>query len=462
MGCWFSKNDKVDDVNKTDIQTITDNKNPVSNEIEIPTENTNSSSNSELNETKNITEQKPKSNEASYIVNVKPINKNKQTIKTKESKRPKYETKLEIDISIKFPKQNNYGTSFMNLYDEVPISTKHNEQSKLSNKSGNGKLNESKVELSDSSKDDKTVTSRNNDSLDKQKENSELSNKSFISSENGQENNQTDKNKSNNQSVKGSDNEHKSDTKLDYDSSFEKESDQEKRSNTNSINGSEDNKAKSDLENRSTTESEESIRTEIENASSNQSNVGSNKELESEEENHNNTNSPIIDRLDKVVNEWKSLIESLTSNNKLMSYALGKPRSEFKLVSEVGHYLSGCEDAKSVTEKAWLIYLWITHNIEYDLKSFLKKDNRLWKPKDVLRRGLAVCTGYAELYNTLCEYLEIRCIKISGYSKCAGYKIGQKMTGENHVWNAIALGSDGKLRFIDITLGVGHLSENRE
>jgi hypothetical protein len=105
--------------------------------------------------------------------------------------------------------------------------------------------------------------------------------------------------------------------------------------------------------------------------------------------------------LERKVEEWKSLIESLTSNSKLMNYALAKPRTEFKLVKNVGDYLGNCKEAKSVTEKAWLIYVWITHNIEYDVVCLQNKDYRFCKPQSVLERGLAVCAGYAELYKAL-------------------------------------------------------------
>ena len=164
--------------------------------------------------------------------------------------------------------------------------------------------------------------------------------------------------------------------------------------------------------------------------------------------------------LERQVDEWKSLIERLTSNNKLMSYALGKSRTEFRLVKDVGYYLAGCREAKSVAEKAWLAYVWITNNIEYDVPSFLSGDYRFCSPQSVLERGLAVCSGYAELYKKLCMQLGVECIEIGGYSKGFGYKIGQKSTREDHAWNAIPLGSDGKLRFIESTWGAGYLDRN--
>jgi hypothetical protein len=165
---------------------------------------------------------------------------------------------------------------------------------------------------------------------------------------------------------------------------------------------------------------------------------------------------------DNQVLEWMSSIESLNSNNKLKSYALAKKRNQFKLVSEVGDYLAGCRDAKSITEKAWIIYVWITDNITYDVESLRNGDFRFCDPQSVLERGLAVCAGYAELYKTLCTHLGVQCISISGHSKGYGYKVGSKASGEDHAWNAIALGSDGKLRFIESTWGAGHFNDSNQ
>ena len=167
----------------------------------------------------------------------------------------------------------------------------------------------------------------------------------------------------------------------------------------------------------------------------------------------------IIDRdlsLEEQVIEWKSLIETLTSNSELMSYALAKERTEFKLVKDVGDYLAACREAQNNTEKAWLIYVWITHNIEYDEESFQNGDIRSWQPQDVLSTGLAVCTGYAELYKALCKHLRVKCFTINGYSKGESYKINQKI---DHTWNAIL--SDGKISFIESTWAAGHLDENK-
>ena len=76
------------------------------------------------------------------------------------------------------------------------------------------------------------------------------------------------------------------------------------------------------------------------------------------------------------------------------------------------------------------------------------------KPDDVLRRGTAVCEGYAGLYKELADQLGLQCKKISGHSK--GYSwTGKVPTSSNHAWNAVKVGDFWY--FIDSTWGAGHL-----
>ena len=430
MGCCNSENEKVEAVNETKIEVgssdgklITDKK--LSNEREI-----------------------------SYIINVKPKIKKKNNT-------------------------NRDSKSSMDSNDELPISNEHNE-------ADNRKLNESKVILSDSSKydlsrgkDDKSVTSTSqyDDSFGKQKENSELSNKSFIRSRTEQVSNQSDKSDSKNGPTTVSDDdssikpesepnkEENKPTELEYHSSFAQyehknirvdfvydgyptfvlnkkqesvsiENDESEYDSSNVIVKEHifkrnyvdfDNNSIARTYSEQVFDSEEKIYSD--QSSTHSQNIdfslfqqkydSSNQlerqyidycnQLDNEEIYNQPINSPIIDRdlsLEEQVNEWMSLIERLTSNDKLMSYALAKPRTDFKSVSEVGEYLKACREAKSVIEKAWLVYVWIAHNIAYDLQSY--SNYRFCNAQSVLRRGLAISKGYAELYRALCEHLWIK------------------------------------------------------
>lgn len=53
----------------------------------------------------------------------------------------------------------------------------------------------------------------------------------------------------------------------------------------------------------------------------------------------------------------------------------------------------------------------------------------------------------------------IQCMKLSGYSKGYGYKMGQTFTGDSdHAWNAVYL--DGRWHLLDSTWGSGAVDDS--
>jgi hypothetical protein len=70
----------------------------------------------------------------------------------------------------------------------------------------------------------------------------------------------------------------------------------------------------------------------------------------------------------------------------------------------------------------------------------------------VLKKKKAVCSGYTNLMNQMCELAGIESIGINGYSKGFGYtgKIGPNT---DHAWNAVHIGS--KWYLIDVTWDAG-------
>lgn len=156
----------------------------------------------------------------------------------------------------------------------------------------------------------------------------------------------------------------------------------------------------------------------------------------------------------QTTEEWLNLIERLNSNQSLLAYARARSRANFRRVSELADYLSKCNDARTQVEKAWLVFVWITDNIAYDVDSYRRRSNDKCDSQSVLERGMAVCAGYANLFKDLCDLLKIECVKISGLSKVLGKSNGT----ESHAWNAIVYGNS--YRYVDVTWASGPLTKD--
>ena len=110
----------------------------------------------------------------------------------------------------------------------------------------------------------------------------------------------------------------------------------------------------------------------------------------------------------------------------------------------------------SELEKARVAYTWITHNIKYDTDSFFKGLYPSTRPRNVLRRGYAVCGGYARLYKELVKKMGLQSKIITGYSK--GYRWNGTISSKSyHAWNAVKI--DNFWYFIDSTWGAGNINK---
>ncbi len=125
-------------------------------------------------------------------------------------------------------------------------------------------------------------------------------------------------------------------------------------------------------------------------------------------------------------------------------------------VTELANILG--QSAQTEAEKARIIYSWIGYNISYDVPAYLSGNFSNIKPADVLQYRLAVCSGYANLYQELAHKMGLESVTINGYSKGIGYIVGNS-TEINHGWNAVKI--DGNWYLIDATWGAGHIENNQ-
>uniref|UniRef100_A0A663LVC5 Kyphoscoliosis peptidase n=1 Tax=Athene cunicularia TaxID=194338 RepID=A0A663LVC5_ATHCN len=134
----------------------------------------------------------------------------------------------------------------------------------------------------------------------------------------------------------------------------------------------------------------------------------------------------------------KSMPVDLQQFEKLDAYAL---KVSLELVKAL------LKQARTDLEKVRAIWMWICHHIGR-LRSSAENIRLLFKP-EVSCRTLLFLSSLAG----------IQCMKLSGYSKGYGYKMGQTFTGDSdHAWNAVYL--DGRWHLLDSTWGSGAVDDS--
>ncbi|OCT96581.1 hypothetical protein XELAEV_18008787mg [Xenopus laevis] len=113
------------------------------------------------------------------------------------------------------------------------------------------------------------------------------------------------------------------------------------------------------------------------------------------------------------------------------------------------------EEARNDLEKIRAIWIWLCHNISYDVEGYLGLSQKIYQPEDVLALGKGVCSGYAGLFKEMCRELGIGCREIAGYSRATEYSDRHNFhrTKSNHMWNSVELDNDWYL--LDACWGAG-------
>lgn len=103
-------------------------------------------------------------------------------------------------------------------------------------------------------------------------------------------------------------------------------------------------------------------------------------------------------------------------------------------------------------------FIWITENIAYDVKAFLKEDPIAGQVDYVLEKKRGICGGYAALLKLLCDLFSIECQVVTGYAR-SEKKVVLPYPGlaTNHAWNAVKI--NGEWRLMDPTWAAGFVVE---
>ncbi|XP_066523190.1 LOW QUALITY PROTEIN: kyphoscoliosis peptidase-like [Hoplias malabaricus] len=115
-------------------------------------------------------------------------------------------------------------------------------------------------------------------------------------------------------------------------------------------------------------------------------------------------------------------------------------------------------ETSSDLERLRAIWIWLCHNIEYDVSGYLGLSKMVHTPEEVIKTGRGVCSGYSSVCSQLCREVGIECREVSGYGKGMGYNLGQSYRNKDpdHSWNAVRL--EGLWYLLDACWGAGKVN----
>ncbi|HEX8549158.1 MAG TPA: transglutaminase domain-containing protein [Cytophagaceae bacterium] len=118
------------------------------------------------------------------------------------------------------------------------------------------------------------------------------------------------------------------------------------------------------------------------------------------------------------------------------------------------------KELPSEEEKSRSIFLWISHNIKYDLKRIVNHNEEIVPIKKILQSKKADMHGYANLFHTLCGEAGLKSFIIPGYLKPPSLDVKEKFYTQNHFWNAFKV--EDKWFLVDLPFSAGAIdTKNR-
>ncbi|TRY60405.1 hypothetical protein DNTS_026832 [Danionella cerebrum] len=153
----------------------------------------------------------------------------------------------------------------------------------------------------------------------------------------------------------------------------------------------------------------------------------------------------------------KLLISSPDIFNNIDALSIQKGRELRELgvfeAKKIAHVIT--EGARNDLEKLRAIWIWLCHNIEYDIEGFLGISPKVCSSEEVIQKGKGVCSGYSGLCEKMCREMGIECVSVSGYSKGIGYQARERQEekASDHEWNAVFL--DDQWWLLDACWGAG-------
>uniref|UniRef100_A0A8C7Z5X9 Kyphoscoliosis peptidase n=1 Tax=Oryzias sinensis TaxID=183150 RepID=A0A8C7Z5X9_9TELE len=119
-------------------------------------------------------------------------------------------------------------------------------------------------------------------------------------------------------------------------------------------------------------------------------------------------------------------------------------------------------ESRNELDRLRAIWVWLCHNIEYDVSGYLGHSEKLSSLEEVIAAGRGVCCSYSSLCMEMCREVGIECQEVPGHSKGVGYRQGQSLrhVKSDHLWNAVLLG--GQWFLLDACWGAGRVDMEHE
>ena len=144
-------------------------------------------------------------------------------------------------------------------------------------------------------------------------------------------------------------------------------------------------------------------------------------------------------KLDKIINET--------------------PEREKTSLAQLIKYFKKKSNNLSKIEKAYIIYKWITLNIDYDLAGVNDKNYDV-SAETTFNKGKSISEGYSNLFKKISCDLNLIVVKILGHSKGLDFQLTDKFrVNENHAWNAIQINK--VWYFIETSWGAGYMKDHK-
>ncbi|CAF1305689.1 unnamed protein product [Rotaria magnacalcarata] len=158
---------------------------------------------------------------------------------------------------------------------------------------------------------------------------------------------------------------------------------------------------------------------------------------------------------DQFIQQRQKAIDNSSYRSKIESW---QPSS----LEHLSRLIKALSKGKSMIDRHWIIFYWITFNIQYDTVSYFSKDYKDQTAEGVFLSKKGVCAGYANIYKYLSDQLELPCEVVSGYSKGYGFddRDGATPMETDHAWNVVEIYHHWYL--MESTWGAGHLNDQKQ